>query len=194
MAKPNGRPGVLRPLVRLAAAGALGVAAAGALREPDEKARAVVASRRTDTLDRSLPVLTDLGSVYAAAGTAAALWLTGRRRLARDVAGAASIAWLVSQGAKALYDRPRPYDAGEVDVLIRRPAGRSYPSGHPAVARAVAGVLAPRMREPMRGLIQRMPRAVGFSRVYVGVHYPTDVVGGILIGGAVADLWRRFAR
>lgn len=192
--EPGDRPGLLGPILRLGAAAALGYAARGALHERDERARSLIASRRNPTLDRMLPLLTDLGSMYAVLGASAVLRVAGRRRLARDVLGAGSLAWGIAQAAKSLYSRPRPYDAGEVDVLIRRPAGQSYPSGHPAVAGAVAGVLAPEVRRPLHGALKRLPRAVGFSRVYVGVHYPTDVLGGALIGRAVAELWRRFSR
>jgi len=77
--------------------------------------------------------------------------------------------------------------------LVRKPAGQSYPSGHPAVAAAVTRVLEPNVRQPARKLLTRVPRMVAFSRVYVGVHYPTDVIGGLLLGRAVADLWLRYS-
>lgn len=145
-------------------------------------------------LDRGLPVLTDLGSMYAAAGAASALALAGHRRLARDVLGAAAVAWGIAQGAKRVFRRPRPYDAGEIELLVRRPAGDSYPSGHPAVAAAIVGIVGPEVRPFVRAPLERLPRFVGFSRVYVGAHYPSDVVGGVMIGKAVAELWRRYAR
>jgi undecaprenyl-diphosphatase len=188
------RPGLIRPILRLGAAAALGYASRDRIHEADERARALVAGRRSDLLDRTLPVLTDLGSMYAAGGAAAALWMGGRPKLARDVIGASAVAWGLAQGAKRVFRRPRPYEAGDVDLLVRRPAGESYPSGHPAVAAAIAGVVAPEVRSVARGALERVPRFVGFSRVYVGAHYPTDVVGGVLVGKAVAELWRRFAR
>jgi membrane-associated phospholipid phosphatase len=187
------RPGLARPLLRVAAAVALGAAVRGRVPSPDERVRALLASRRSALADRALPVLTDLGSMYAAAGCAAALATLGRRRLARDVLGAAAAAWGVAQAAKVLFDRPRPYEAGDARLLVRPPAGRSYPSGHPAVAAAVAEVLAPELPALARGSLERLPRFVGFTRVYVGAHYPTDVVGGILLGRAVGELWRRLA-
>lgn len=187
------RPGLLRPLLLLGAAGALGAASRGKLHPPDEKARALIAGRRTEALDRVLPVLTDLGSMWATLGTAGALWAAGRKRLARDVLGAGTLAWTVAQAAKPAFARPRPYDAGDVEVLVVRPAGQSYPSGHPAVATAVCRVLEPEVAAPLRRTLRRIPRFVAFSRIYVGVHYPTDVIGGRLIGEAVADLWKRFA-
>lgn len=189
------RPGLIRPLAMLAAAAVIGRASSrDSIHEADERARSLITARRTERLDRFLPVLTDLGSMWAALGTATALWTLGRRRMARDVLGAAAVAWTVAQGAKPLFARTRPYDASEgIDVLVRRPSGLSYPSGHPAVANAVARVLEPQARAPVRPLLARIPRMVAFSRIYVGVHYPSDVLGGTLIGKAVGDLWRRFA-
>jgi undecaprenyl-diphosphatase len=187
------RPGLIRPLLRLGAAAAVGLAARERIHDADERARSIVAGRRTELFDRTLPVLTDLGSMYAAGGAAAALWLGGRRRLARDVIGAATLAWGVAQAAKQVFRRPRPYEAGDVDLLVRTPAGRSYPSGHPAVAAAVVEVVAPELRPLVRPPLRRLPRFVGFSRVYVGAHYPSDVVGGLLVGRAIGELWRRFS-
>lgn len=145
-------------------------------------------------MDRTVPTLTDLGSTYAAAGAAAVLWFGGRKKLARDVLGAALLAWGVAQATKPIFKRPRPYDAGEIELLVRKPAGLAFPSGHPALAAAMVEVTRDELPGAVRPMLDRMPRFVGFSRVYVGAHYPTDVIGGLLIGRAVGELWRRFAR
>jgi membrane-associated phospholipid phosphatase len=187
------RPGLVGVALRVAAATALGFAARGRLADADEEARKMIASRSSETLDKTLPVLTDLGSTYAVGGAAAVLWAFGKRSLARDVAAAGGIAWVVAQGMKQIYKRARPYDVDEIQILVRKPAGQSYPSGHPAVAAAVTRVLEPNLRQPVRKVVGRIPRMVGFSRVYVGVHYPTDVIGGLLLGRAIGDLWLRYA-
>lgn len=194
MASRRRRPGLARPLLGIAGAVALGVAARARIAEADERTRDTIYRRRSDALDRTLPAATDLGSTYAIGGASAVLWALGRKRLARDVAAAGGIAWTAAQLAKPVFRRARPYDAGDVDILVRKPAGMSYPSGHPAVAAAVARVLRDDVREPARGLFGRIPRLVAFSRVYVGVHYPSDVIGGMMLGRAVADLWLRVTR
>ena len=184
-------PGLVRPVARLAAAAALGYLARERLADADRKAFSMVRARRSETLDRVLPIATDFGSVYAVAGVATSLILLGRTRLAVRAAGAALTAWGIAQGAKTVFARPRPYHDGDVEVLVRRPAGLSYPSGHPAVAAALARVLAPEAHRMIAPLIERLPSLVAASRVYVGVHYPSDVIGGRLVGEASADVWRR---
>ncbi|HVL88975.1 MAG TPA: phosphatase PAP2 family protein [Actinomycetota bacterium] len=186
------RPGLAKPLIRLGAAAALGSLSRARLAEADKQAFRALRSRRSETLDRVLPIATDFGSVYAVAGVATSLILLGRPRLAVRATGAALTAWAVAQGAKKVYVRPRPYDDGVIEVLVRRPAGTSYPSGHPAVAAALARVLAPEANKAVGKLIERLPSFVAASRVYVGVHYPSDVIGGRLVGEAVADVWRRY--
>ena len=186
------RPGLVGVAARAVAATVLGFAARGRLADADEDARKLIASRSSETLDKALPVLTDLGSTYAVGGAAAVLWAFGKRSLARDVAAVGGIAWVVAQGMKQIYRRARPYDVDEIQILVRKPAGQSYPSGHPAVAAAVTRVLEPTVKQPARNVIRRIPRMVAFSRVYVGVHYPTDVIGGLLLGRAIGDLWLRY--
>ena len=187
------RPGLIGPLLRLGGAVALGVAARERLAKADEQARAQIYNRRVGALDEALPHLTDLGSTYAIGGAALALSAVGKRSLARDVAVAGGLAWSASQVMKLFYRRARPYDSGDVPISVRKPAGTSYPSGHPAVAAAVARVLDSSVHEPARAFISRLPRMVAFSRVYVGVHYPTDVIGGLMLGRAIGDLWLRYA-
>ncbi|HEX9774181.1 MAG TPA: phosphatase PAP2 family protein [Actinomycetota bacterium] len=188
------RPGLGGALLRLAGAAALGYAARSRIRDADARARTLLATPRTDGLDRALPALTDLGSTYALGGAAAVLALFGKRTLARDVLGAGGLAWAVAQALKVVYRTDRPYEAEGAELLVRKPAGRSYPSGHPAVSMAVSRVLRAQVHAPATAVIERLPGLVAYSRVYVGAHYPSDVIGGLLLGRALGDLWVRYAR
>lgn len=142
-------------------------------------------------VDRAVGATTDLGSVYAVAGSAAVLAALGRRRQAADVLGAGLVAWTAGQASKTRVRRQRPYEADGVRRLVRPPTGSSFPSGHAAVGTAVATVLADGARHPAAaGVLDVVGAYVAASRVYVGVHYPTDVIGGAGLGLVVGSLWR----
>jgi undecaprenyl-diphosphatase len=114
----------------------------------------------------------------------------GRRRAAARGLAAAGLAWLAGQGLKKVFLRPRPYvaDREGTRLLIGPPRATSWPSSHPAVLLAFTTVAG---RELGAGRVGRtaldaLGLLVGASRTHVGVHYPGDVVGGVLVGKAVA--------
>jgi len=91
-----------------------------------------------------------------------------------------------------VWVRPRPYDAlAEYRLLIGRPRGTSWPSSHPAVLLAFLGVAGRDLdlSGPARAGATGLAGVVGVTRVVLGVHYPADVIGGLLLGEGVAGLW-----
>lgn len=112
----------------------------------------------------------------------------GRPPLGTAVATAATVwaADLVAIGLKPVFGRERPYATlPEADPLLRWDVSASLPSGHAATSAAGALVLAyllGRFALPLAVLAL----AVGYSRLYIGVHYPSDLLAGAAIGLAVA--------
>ncbi len=145
--------------------------------------------------DRLFTGITELGSFYAAGSAAAVLAVAGRRRVALRALGAASATWLLLQGIKRVVDRARPSDADPdgTRTLIAQPNGTSWPSSHPAVLTTFTRVAAREigLRPFTRAALTGLDLTVATSRVYVGVHYPSDVASGLLIGRAVARVWPR---
>jgi undecaprenyl-diphosphatase len=142
------------------------------------------------------PVLTAWVAV-AAVGC----WATGRRRLATFLVLTTAIGAVAQVALKAAVARPRP----EVLLPVANARGHSFPSGHAMASTIVYGalllVVVPRLphraRVPVVVGTVLLVLAIGLSRLVLGVHFVTDVVGGFVIGvawlaGAAAlfEVWR----
>ena len=162
-------------------------------RELDENLFKAMNAEHGEAVERLFAGVTELGSLYAAAAAAGALALAGRRREgARALAGAGAT-WLLLQGMKRGVDRPRPFlaDPEGTRRMIAEPHGTSWPSSHPAVLTTFTRVAARELGIGVMGrtLLTGLDASVAASRVALGVHYPSDVASGLLLGRAVARLW-----
>jgi undecaprenyl-diphosphatase len=139
---------------------------------------------------------TSLMRSFTVAGRAGALWgviaalaflATGLKPYNLLVPWTAvAVSWTLAEGAKFLFDRARPYISDmEIAPLIKTPSSSSFPSGHSATAAAGAITLSAVYPLFASALILS-GILVALSRVYLGVHYPFDVLAGILIGTATA--------
>ena len=162
-------------------------------------------TRRVRELDRALfrmlfglkwAPLTAVMRAFTVAGTAGALWgflaagaflLTGLEPSHLLIPWAAVAAsWTVAEGAKYLFDRARPFiwDT-EIAPLIKTPSSSSFPSGHSATAAAGALTLSA-LYPPCAPALVLAGVLVVLSRVYLGVHFPFDVLAGVAIGTLTA--------
>ncbi len=111
------------------------------------------------------------------------LYLGGRRKLGTAVLVAIAASFALTMAFQFLALRPRPIP---IRLIIPTPGFPSFPSGHAAIAFAVAVLLALVARRRAvwaAGLLGAA--AIAFSRVYLGVHYPSDLVAGALLGASV---------
>lgn len=115
--------------------------------------------------------------------TAVLLWYKPTRKVGWCVLCAIGLELLVvSLGCKPLFGRPRPCDINlAVDKLIPRPRSASFPSGHTAQAFAVSGALYA-CRSKWFAPVAVISVLLALSRMYLYVHFPTDVAAGIWIG------------
>ena len=167
--------------------------AAGWTTSLDQAVLMSVASHRSDLLNALAINLTALGSAplvtLIAFFVAAYAFAAGRQRIVLALLWT-PLSFLLDDVLKLLFQHPRPTEA-----IIAIPDSYSFPSGHAVAASAlyitlalIAGHRESRQR-PRRVLIWSgvtVAILVAWSRVYLGVHYFSDVVGGLCLGGAGA--------
>jgi undecaprenyl-diphosphatase len=115
---------------------------------------------------------------------------TGWRRRAAVAAGfGAGLALAGAQVVSRIVDRPRPFvaDPGGVHLFARHAADASFPSDHATAAFAIATAVLLRDRR-LGVVVLAFAVVLAAGRVALGVHYPSDVVGGAALGAAVSLL------
>lgn len=149
------------------------------------------------------PALTPVFTVITTLGNGAVIWILismgllcsrKTRKTALMCAAAMLLSLVINNLAlKNIVGRTRPYDMIEGLVpLVVRPRDYSFPSGHTASSFAAAWVLYRQFPKRFGILALVLAGLIGVSRLYVGVHYPTDVLVGLISGigcGWIACIW-----
>ena len=170
----------------------------------DESALEELQGFRNTGLDVAAVISTTIGHalviIVSILMLALALW-SNRRRADALVVLMVLVPEGLNQGLKFLVDRPRP-EFSNFSVLTHMSQSGSFPSGHSVHAFLFIGFLIyitgelvkpGKPRLALQGFLAFLILAVGTSRVYLGVHWPSDVLGGYLVGGSslMVILWVR---
>ncbi|HEY7588624.1 MAG TPA: phosphatase PAP2 family protein [Thermoplasmata archaeon] len=150
-------------------------------------------------LDVVMALITSLALPYILPFLSLPLWWRGHRELAFDLLLLLVLVIVVTEILKYAIGRPRPCEIlPDARVLGSGVCGGesdpAFPSGHASRVFAVAMLLAFRFKGAARPVGFAVAVLVGVSRVYLGVHWPTDVLGGAVVGIVLAVALELVAR
>lgn len=136
-----------------------------------------------DPFWRSITFLGDKGWAWLALSLLLTAFPKTRKTGLLALAAMALCALVTNVCLKNLIARPRPYtQIPGLTALIPAPSDHSFPSGHTTASFACAGVYLQTLPRKYGVAALILAALIAFSRLYVGVHYPTDVLAGLLIG------------
>lgn len=136
-------------------------------------------------MDRVMWGLTQIGNMAFAGILALLSYVFGDTRFAVLLLLGVLTLWLFVEAVKGVADRARPFRIMDNARIIGwREPGKSFPSGHTSQAFFVMSLLAHHLQLPPQAaaLLYALAAVVGFTRVYVGAHYPRDVLAGACLG------------
>jgi uncharacterized membrane protein YbhN (UPF0104 family)/membrane-associated phospholipid phosphatase len=179
---PERRPS---DLVRVVA-GTFGVLLAGLWAQAESSLDANIFRTVNDFpngLQGAADALYALGSIWAVIGVVAVLLLMRRLPIALHVAIAGVAAWGIGELLHEILD---PQTISGLGVHVRSGDGPIFPATNVAIVTAVALVLAPYVVRPVRRVFLLLGLLIALSSMYLGVAFASDVLGGALLGLAVA--------
>ena len=128
--------------------------------------------------------LGEQAAIWFAICAAGAAFDRERRPVYAHAAKTIAATYAVNQLLKIAVRRPRPA-LPDLPPLAGTLSGLSYPSAHAATSFAAARTLSPALP---RSALCAMATALALSRPYLGLHYPSDIAAGALLGAAIAEL------
>jgi membrane-associated phospholipid phosphatase len=155
-----------------------------------EAVQGAIGVPRVVNVARGMSLFGEHAAGWLAIGAAGALVDRRRRRDWVAATAAVAVAHGASVGVKRVVRRPRP-EHPRVQVLAGTPSALSFPSAHATSTTAAAVLFGALLRKP---LVAALVPPMAVSRLVLGVHYPTDVVAGSVLGATVALVARRLSR
>ena len=143
--------------------------------------------RRPLWLDWTMLGFTQVGSATVALAIGLILFLAGDHLVAYEFALGSLTLWMMVELVKALVRRSRPvFRVTQARIVGYRAVGRSFPSGHTSQVFFAATLMAPFFHASawVVILLYAVALLVGITRMYVGAHYPRDVLAGAILGSA----------
>ncbi|MCT4612668.1 MAG: phosphatase PAP2 family protein [Clostridia bacterium] len=132
-------------------------------------------------------IITFLGGVTVSIAMPFALYFMGNKELFLKMTLGLIVITVIVQSIKIIYKRTRPYEKVEGSVRIGcKLKTYSFPSGHTSTSFMLMTLLAINFGMPIAILFLSTAVLIGVSRIYLGVHYPVDVIVGAFLGTIVA--------
>ena len=152
----------------------------------DEAVHSFILNMRTNSLTNTLIIITNISSAYALIVISIILLtIIKNKKIPLLISLNLICAFLTNQIAKLIFTRPRP-----IGINLIEESGFSYPSGHAMISMSYFGFLAYLLYKKQKNKLTKSILiitliltiiTIGFSRIYLGVHYLSDVIGGFLL-------------
>lgn len=154
--------------------------------EIDQQVHNYILNIRTKSLTNILIIITNISSAYALIVISILLLTTIKnKKIPLFISLNLICAFIINHIAKLIFSRPRP-----IGINLIEESGFSYPSGHAMVSMSYFGFIAYLIYKNQQNKLKKTILiitliitilAIGFSRIYLGVHYLSDVIGGFLL-------------